>query len=334
MLETAWKMKKAAVSSIMIAAILLAVAVIAQAQQPKKVYRIGFLHSGSPSSVAKYRDACLQALSGLGYIEGKNISFEYRYAEGKLDRLPELATELAGLKVDVIVTGGPAALAAKNASKTTPIVITDIGDPVGVGLVASLAHPGGNVTGLSTLAKEITGKQLELLKEVLSTVSLVAVLWDPTNPSNALNLEETKVAAAALRVTLRSVEVRGPDDFDPAFSAIKTQRASALMVLRNPVTITHRTRIMEFAAKSRLPTMYADSEFTDAGGLMSYGSNRLDLWRRAATYVDKILKGSKPADLPVEQPMKFELVINLKTARQIGLTIPPNVLVRADRVIK
>ena len=325
------------VISLALGAMLLALSFPVEAQQAKKVPRIGFLSGRAeptPATPDPTAAAFRQGLRELGYMEGKNILIEYRYAEGKLDRLPDLATELVRLKVDVIMTGGPGASAAKDATKTIPIVITDVGDPVGVGLVASLAHPGGNVTGWSTLAKELSGKQLELFKEAFPKISLVAVLWDPTNPSNALSLGETKVAAAALRVTLQPLEVRGPDDFETAFSAIKRERASALMVLRNPVTITHRTRIMDFAAKSRLPAMYSDSEFTDAGGLMSYGSNRLDLYRRAATYVDKILKGAKPADLPVEQPTKFELVINLKTAKQIGLAIPPNVLARADKVIK
>jgi putative ABC transport system substrate-binding protein len=313
---------------------LLVCGAIAEAQQPGRVPRIGFLGGGSPSSYSARVEAFRQGLKELGYIEGKNITIEYRYADGVVERLPNLAAELVRLKVDVIMTGGPGAEAAKDATKTIPIVITDVADPVGTGLVASLAKPGGNVTGLSSLASELGGKRLELLKEAFPRVSLVAVLWDPTNPNNVLSLGETKVAAGALRVTLQSLEVRGPDDFDPAFSAIKREHATALIVLRNPVTNTHRARILDFAAKSRLPAMYIDNEFTDAGGLMSYGPNRFDLWRRAAIYVDKILKGAKPADLPVEQPTKFEFIINLKTAKQIGLTIPPNVLARADKVIR
>ncbi len=318
----------------LLATVFLTTGSLAEAQQPKKVPRIGYLSPLLPPSESTRSEAFRQGLRELGYVEGKNIFIEYRYAEGKLDRLPDLAAELVGLKVDVIMTGGPGALAAKDATKTIPIVMTDVADPVALGLVASLAHPGGNVTGLSPLAKELSGKQLELLKEAFPRVSRVAVFLDPTSRSNALSLGEIKVAAGALQVTLQPLEVRGPDDFEPAFSAIKRERAGTLIVLRNAVTFTYRARIVDFTAKSRLPAMYADSEFTDAGGLMSYGSNRADLWRRAATYVDKILKGTKPADLPVEQPMKFELVINLKAAKQIGLTIPPNVLARADKVIK
>jgi putative ABC transport system substrate-binding protein len=274
----------------------------------------------------------------LGYIEGKNIAAEYRFAEGALERLPNYAAELVRLNVDIIVAPGSGARAAKKATNTIPIVIT-YGDPVESGLVASLAHPGGNVTGLSGFVSELGGKQLELLKEAFPKVSRVAVLWwNQTNPSgigqDALLLGEMKVAAGALRVTLQALELRSLDDFEPAFSAIKGERANAVIVLRNPLTTTHRTRIVDFAAKSRLPAMYGDKEFVDAGGLMSYGVNIADLWGRAATYVDKILKGAKPADLPVEQPTKFELIINLKAAKQIGVTIPPNVLARADRVIK
>jgi len=260
---------------------------------------------------------------------------DYRYAEGKPELLSDLAAELVRFKVDVIITfGGPGTLAAKGATKTIPIVITDVSDPVALGLIASLAHPGGNVTGLSPLAKELSGKQLELLMEAFPRVSRVAVFLDQTSRSNALSLEEIKVAAGALQVALQPLQVRGSDDFEPTFSAVKRERAGALIVLRTAGTNTYRARIVDFSAKSRLPAMYADSEFTDAGGLMSYGSNRLDLFRRAATYVDKILKGAKPADLPVEQPKNFEFIINLKAAKQIGVTIPPNVLVRADKVIR
>jgi putative tryptophan/tyrosine transport system substrate-binding protein len=277
-------------------------------------------------------------MKGLGYIEGKNITTEYRFAEGALERLPNLATELARLNVDIIVAPGSGAVAAKKATNTIPIVITN-GDPVGTGLVASLAHPGGNVTGLSAFISELGGKQLELLKEAFPRVSRVAVFWyKQTYPSgigqDKLLLGEMKVAAGALRVKLQLLELRGLDDFEPAFLVIKGERANALIVLRSPLTTTHRATIVDFATKSRLPSMYGDREFVDAGGLMSYGVNIADLWGRAAVYVDKILKGAKPAELPVEQPTKFEFIINLKAARQIGVTIPQSVLYRADEVIK
>jgi putative tryptophan/tyrosine transport system substrate-binding protein len=276
-----------------------------------------------------------QGLRDLGYIEGQNITIEYRYAEGMAERLPNLVAELVQLKVDIIVVGGsPTTQAAMKATKTIPIVMTNVTDPVGIGLVASLAHPGGNVTGLSNLGSDLGGKQLELLKEAFPKVSRVAVLWDSAAPGNVLWLGEMKVAAEALRITLQPVDVHGPSDIEPALSAIKKEHASGLGALRNAVTNNYRARIVDFAAKSRLPAMYPDREFVEVGGLMSYGPNFADLFRRAATYVDKILKGAKPADLPVEQPIKFELVINLKAAKQIGLTIPPNVLARADKVIK
>ena len=307
----------------------------ADAQQTKKVSRIGYLSPSSPSADSARIEAFRLGLRDLGYVQGKNIMIDYRYAEGKPELLSDLAAELVRFKVDVIITfGGPGTLAAKGATKTIPIVITDVSDPVALGLIASLAHPGGNVTGLSPLAKELSGKQLELLMEAFPRVSRVAVFLDQTSRSNALSLEEIKVAAGALQVALQPLQVRGSDDFEPTFSAVKRERAGALIVLRTAGTNTYRARIVDFTAKSRLPAMYADSEFTEAGGLMSYGSNRLDLFRRAATYVDKILKGAKPADLPVEQPKNFEFIINLKAAKQIGLTIPPNVLARADKVIK
>jgi putative ABC transport system substrate-binding protein len=324
-------MKKARVVSILFLVVLLAVAVIAEAQQAK-VPRIAFLAGGSRSSDSLLIETFWQRMKELGYIEGKNIAAEYRFAEGALERLPNFAAELVRLNVDAIVAPGSGAVAAKKATNTIPIVIT-YGDPVGSALVASLAHPGGNVTGLSGFISELGGKQLELLKEAFPKVSRVAVLWWRTGP-NALLLGDMKLAAGALRVTFQPLELRGLDDFEPAFSAIKGKRANALVVLRNPLTATHRTRIVDFAAKSRLPAMYGDREFVDAGGLMSYGVNVPDLWSRAAVYVDKILKGAKPADLPVEQPTKFDFVINLKTAKQIGLTIPPNMLARADKVIK
>ena len=322
----------------LLATLLLGI-VPAAAQQPAKVPRIAFLAGGSRSADSLLIETFWQRMKELGYIEGKNITAEYRFAEGVPERLPNLAAELLRLNVDIIVGPGSGALAAKKVTNTMPIVVTYAGDPVGSGLVASLAHPGGNVTGLSGFVSALGGKQLELLKEAFPRVSRMGVFWvNQTNPSgisqDELLLGEMKVAAGALRVTLQLLELRGLDDFETAFSDIKGKRANALIVLRNPLTATHRTRIVDFAAKSRLPAMYGDREFVEAGGLMSYGVNIADLWGRAATYVDKILKGAKPADLPVEQPIKFEFVINLKTAKQIGLTIPPNVLARADRVIR
>jgi putative ABC transport system substrate-binding protein len=311
--------------------VLLTTAPSAPAQQPAKLPRIAFLAGGSRSADSLLLETFWQRMKELGYIEGKNITAEYRFAEGAPERLPNFAAELVRLNVDAIVAPGSGARAAKKATDTIPIVIT-YGDPVGDGLVASLARPGGNVTGLSGFVSELGGKQLELLKETFPKVSRVAVFW--WTDQNALLLEDMKLAAGALRVTLQPLELRAVDDFEPAFSAIKKDRTNALIALRNTLTATYRTRIVDFAAKSRLPAIYPDGEFVDTGGLMSYGINVPHLWGRAATYVDKILKGAKPADLPVEQPTKFELVINLKTAKQIGLNIPPNVLARADRVIR
>jgi putative ABC transport system substrate-binding protein len=317
---------------VLLVGLALASVHLAEAQQPTKVPRIGFLSGGGDPVET---EAFQQGLRDLGYIEGQNITIEYRSTEGMAERLPNLAAELVQLKVDIIVVGGsPATQAAKNDTKTIPIVMTNVTDPVGIGLVASLAHPGGNVTGLSNVGSDLGGKQLELLKEASPKVSRVAVLSDSAIPGNALWLGAMKVAAPALRITLQPVDVHRPDDFERAFLVIKKEHASALSVLRNGVNIFYRARIVDFAAKSRLPAMYPDREDVEAGGLMSYGPNFADLYRRAATYVDKILKGRKPADLPVEQPTKFEFIINLKAAKQIGLTIPPNVLARADKVIR
>src|SRR5215467_6279944 len=328
-------MKRAAVRCIAVAVMLLAVAGIAEAQQQaKKVPRIGFLGGASASFYAARTNAFRQGLNELGYTEGKNIDIEYRYAEGKFNRLPDLAAELVGLKVDVIVAAPtPSVLAAKKASATTPIVFASVVDPVASGLVASLARPGGNFTGLSLLTPELSGDRLELLIEALHKVSRVAVLRNPGNPSNAVFLEETQAVAGRLGIQLQPLEGRNPDEIEQAFEAATRERARAIVVFDDPVIYSYRTRVVALAAKRRLPAMYGYREFVDDGGLMSYGPNRPDLYRRTATYVDKILKGAKPADLPVEQPMKFELVINLKTAKQIGLTIPPNVLARADKVI-
>ena len=316
----------------LVASIFLASVPIAEAQQTGKVPRmIGFLQGGATD--VSLVDAFRQGLRDLGWVEGQNIIIEYRRAYGKLDQLPALAAELVRLKVDVIFTASAtAALAAKKATSTIPIVLAVSSDPVAAGLVDSLARPGGNVTGLTRFTAELSGKRLELLKEAFPRVSLVAVLWNPETQS--LAFKETQAAAQALGVQLQSLEVRGPNDFEKAFSAITKKRASALMVLGDAVTILQRARILEFAEKSRLPAMYDRPEDVNQGGLMFYGVNEPETFRRAATYIDKILKGRKPADLPVEQPMKFELVINLKTANQLGLTILPWLLFRADKVIK
>jgi putative ABC transport system substrate-binding protein len=279
-----------------------------------------------------------QGLRDLGYVEGSNVAIEFRDAEGKLERLPALAAELAALKVDVIVVGGTvAAVAAKQATKTVPIVFVSAIDPVTDGLVTSLARPGGNVTGLSTLAPELIGKRLEQLKQAVPGVSQVAVLWQPGALGERTErdmLKETEFAAQALRVRLHFVAVRGPDDFDSAFSDMTKARAGALTVLGTTTLINERRRLVDLAAKNRLPAVYGLREYVDAGGLMCYGPNNADMFRRAATYVDKILKGAKPGDLPVEQPTKFELVINLKAAKALGITIPQSVLARADEVIQ
>ena len=321
--------------SFALSVMLIALGVPAKAQQPKKVPRIGFLGGASSSSYAVRIDAFRQGLNELGYIEGKNIVIEYRYAEGKLDRLPALAKELVGLKPDVIVAAPtPSVLAAKKASATIPIVFVSVADPVGSGLVASLARPGENITGLTVLVPELSGKRLELLKEAIPKVTRVAALWNPANPAQKLVWKEMQAAAQELRLQLQSLEVRSGNDFDIAFEAALRERTQALIPSPEPLINTQLKRIVEFAAKNRLPAMYGGPEVVDAGGLMSYAPNYIDQYRRTAIYVDKILKGAKPADLPVQQPMKFEFIINLKAANQIGLTIPPNVLVRADKVIK
>jgi len=308
---------------------------ITDAQQLKKVARIGFLASSSSERVKSRLAAFQQGLRELGYVEEKNVIIEYRSAEGKFERLPEIASELVRLKVDLLVVeGAPAAHATKNATSVIPIVIGNAADPVGTGLVASLARPGGNITGLSDFNLGVVTKRLELLKEIVPSASRVAVLWNPTNPTNPLQLKETQTAAPGLGVTLLSLEAKGADDIERAFSAIRKERPGALIVIGDPMFGTQQKRITQLTIKSRLPAIYGAPESVDAGGLMSYGTNFADLFRRAATYADKILKGTKPADLPVEQPKKFEFIINLKAAKQIGLIIPPNVLARADRVIR
>jgi putative ABC transport system substrate-binding protein len=305
------------------------------AQQPARIPRIGILIAATASSDSARVEAFRQRLHELGYVEGKNIVIEYRYAEGKLERLPDLAAELVGLKVDVIVTGGSvASLTAKKASATIPIVFGSHADPVGTGLVSSLAQPGGNITGLSTMAPDLDGKRLELLKEAFPKIARVAFLWQSGGARGNLTLTDMEGAAKALRVKLLSLEVRSLDDFESAFARAKKERAQALITSTGALIITQRRQVLDFAAKNRLPAMYPDSEWVEAGGLMSYAPSYTDSWRRAADFVDKILKGTKPADIPVEQPMKFELVVNLKTANQLGLKIEPNVLVRAQRVIR
>ena len=315
--------------------LLLAPSFPAQAQQGKKIPRIGYLTASSLSAQSARFDAFRQGLRELGYIEGKNIVIEYRHAEGKQDRLPTLVAELVRLKVDVIVSAGPAPTrSAREATVTIPIVMAQDSDPVREGFVASLARPGGNITGLATLASELSGKRLELLKEIVPRLSRVAVLGDSTFPGNAQALRETELAAGALAVQLQYLDVQGHKDIETAFREASKGRADAVLVPTGPVFNSQRTQIAELAVKNRLPAIFHQSEYVEDGGLMAYGVSSNDLYRRAATYVDKILKGAKPAELPVEQPTKFELVINLKTAKQIGLTIPPNVRARADRVIR
>ena len=321
-----------------VCSLLFALCTSAQAQKPTKTPRIGYLSTTGPSYESARSDAIRLALRELGYIEGQNIAIEYRYAEGKLDRYPELAAELVRLKVDIIlVTGGSAMVrAARNATKTIPIVMAGAApDPVKAGLGESLALPGGNVTGLATLAGELGGKRLELLKEAVPKLARVAVLYDPASPSGALDVKEAlPTAARALGLTIEPWQVRDADGFEKVFAGLKKERPDGLYV--SPVALmgAHQKRTVRFALESRLPSMYSNREAVDAGGLMSYSADLADSYRRVAYYVDKILKGTKPADLPVEQPTKFELVINLKTAKQIGLTIPQSVLYRADKVIR
>ncbi len=321
---------------VVLAIFFLTTVSLAEAQQPKKIAKIGYLFPGTPATTAHLLEAFRQGLRELGYVEGKTFVLELRYGEARVERLPELARELVGLKVDVIVTNTDGAIAAvKRETQTIPIVMGNSTDPVGTGFVASLARPGGNITGLSAISPELSGKRLELLREVVPGLSRVAFLWNPDIRGAVLDYNETESAARSLGLQVQSVEVLRAEDLDRAFSAITKERAQALtMPAANPVGFANRDQIASFAQRNRLPSMFAQSEYVDAGGLMSYGPSTPDMVRRAATYVDKILKGTKPADLPVERPMKFELVINLKTAKQIGLTIPPNVLVRADKVIK
>ena len=307
----------------------------ARAQAPAKVRRIGLLSPFSPSDTALWHQAFRLGLRDLGWVEGKNISIEYRYAEGRSDRLPDLAADLVRLKVDVIVASVTTdALAAQKATKAIPIVMAAGGDPVAIGLVESLARPGGNVTGLSQMTPELGGKRLELLKEMVPKLSRVAVLWNPQSAASTLNWKEIQPPARQLGIQLHSLEVRSPNDFDKAFEDATRARAGALVITARPSDQSNLKRIADLAAKSRLPSIYHFSEFADAGGLVTYGPDRADLFRRAATFVDKILKGAKPGDLPIEQPTKFELVVNMKTAKALGITIPQSVRFRADRVIE
>ena len=324
--------------AVLTGAMLFALCSSAAAQQPKKIPRLGYLSNGDPATESTRAEAFRRALRDLGYVEGQNIAIEYRYAEGKRDRFPELAAELVRLKVDIIVvTGGDRVIrAAKNATKTIPIVMTGAGiDPVDAGLVESLARPGGNVTGVTNLTGELGGKRLELFKEAVPKVARVAVLHDPGTAASVHQVKEVLPAAArALGLTIKPWEVQGTDGFERVFAALTKERPDGLYVSLGPLMLANGNRIAGFALKSRLPSIYVRREFVDAGGLMSYGADLADSYRRVAYFVDRILKGAKPADLPVEQPTKFEFVINLKAAKQIGLTIPPNVLARADRVIK
>jgi ABC-type uncharacterized transport system substrate-binding protein len=307
--------------------------VSSEAQQPRKVPRIGFVAGTEGPSVRAFQ----RGLRDLGYIEGKNILFEYRYAEGNLDRIPTLVNELVQLRVDVLVVTTLVGIrSAKQATKTIPIVMVTTQDPVATEIIDSLARPGGNITGVTTLTRDLNGKRLELLKETIAGISRVGVLWDTNaGPGPAIAFKEYEAAARALKIPLQSLEVRGPNpDLDDAFQAANKGHISSMITMNNIVLTRYQKRVAELAIKNRIPSMNESSDYVEAGGLMSYSANNVDQYIRAATYVDKVLKGAKPADLPVEQPTKFELVINLKTAKQIGLTMPPNVLARADRVIR
>ena len=319
----------------LLTAVLLIAIPFAPAQQPAKIPRIAYLAATARSTNPDRFEAFRRGLRELGYVEGKNIIIEWRFADGKADRLRALAAELVRLKVDVIVSGGSTATRpAKSATSTIPIVMAQDNDPIANGFVVSLARPGGNITGLATLRSEVSGKRLELLKEIVPKLSRVAVLGSSTNPGNVESLKEVELAAAALGVQLQVVDVKGPRDLDSGFEQAAKGRADAALVLAGPVFNVQRSQVVELAVKNRLRAIYDRRDFPELGGLMSYGTNVVELDHRAATYVDKILKGAKPAELPVEQPIKFEFVINLKAAKQVGLVIPPNVLARADRVIK
>jgi len=333
--RTRCELKKVGWSSILVAALVLALGAMAQAQQTAKVPRVGFLTAGSPSTIAARIEALRQGLRELGYIEDKNVVIEWRFAEGKLERLADLVVELVRLNVDVILSAGAAVTGpAKDATRTIPIVMAQDTDPVGNGFVASLARPGGNITGLSSYSAELNGKRLELLKEIVPKLSRLALVGQSTYPGNAQALKETELAAEALKVKLQYLDVLDPKDIETSFREASKRRADGVLVLQSAVLNSQRKQTVDLATKSRLPTIYYAPEFLEIGGLMSYATSINDLYRRSATYVDKILKGAKPAELPVEQPKKFEFIVNLKAAKQIGLTIPPNVLARADKVIR
>jgi len=316
---------------------LLAAPLAGEAQPAGKVPRVGYLNPGSPSDPLRQRrlEAFRQGLRELGYVEGQNLAIESRWAEGKYDRYPALAADLVRSKVDVIVAvSGAATQAAQQATRTIPIVMSLVNDPVGSGLIPSLARPGGNVTGTSVIGPDLVGKQLEVLKEMVPEISRVALIRNPTNPAGAHLLREAEAAARALGVRLQTLEARNPQEIDSAFAAMTRERAGALLILADAIFTNQRRQIAELAMKKRLPSISFVPEYAEAGGLMVYSTNFLDLERRAATFVDKILKGAKPADLPVIEPTKYELVINLKTAKALGLTIPPSLLQRADQVIE
>jgi putative ABC transport system substrate-binding protein len=326
---------KKKIAVLFLCAVLFSLCASAYAQQPKKVPRVGYLSGATFENDKPLVAALRHGLRELGYTEGKDIIIEERYAAGRSDKLAEAATELINLKVDIFVVYGMVAVQAlKNITNTIPIVMANAVDPVGAGLVASLARPGGNITGLSDYHFATITKRLELLKEVVPSASRVSVMFNPANPSNPLQVKDLQKVAPSLKVSLAPVEAQAPGDIDHAFNALKKDRPSALLLIGDTLLSANQKRIAEFALVNRIPAGYTLRQFVEAGGLMSYGTNFADMWRRAATYVDKILKGAKPADLPIEQPMKFELIINLKTAKQIGLTIPPNVLARADKVIR
>ena len=315
--------------------LLLASGQIAEAQQARKVPRIGYVFATTSTETSDIVKSIREGFHDLGYVEGQSVTLEIRWAEGKVERLPAIVDQLVHAKVDVLVVATtPGALAARNGTNTIPVVIVAVGDPVGSGLVASLARPGGNLTGLSLLNPELHGKRLELLKETLPKISRVATLINPGNPVHAEFLKETQAAAQRLALRVQAVELRGPEDFANGFAAAASGHAGAIVAFDDPLTLGYPTKIVGLASKYQLPAIYGFKEFPEVGGLMSYGANRRELYQRTTIFVDKILKGAKPADLPIEQPKKFELIINLKSAKQIGLTIPPNVLARADRVIK
>src|SRR5215831_5196363 len=317
----------------LVAAALLPTASFAEAQQPKKISKIGWIVTGSGSATGL--ESFRREILALGYVEGKNIAFESRYADNKLELLPTLAEELVRREVDVILTGTlSGALAAKNATRTIPIVFVISADPVAAGLVDSLARPGGNITGVTNMSAVLAGKRLELLKETVPKLSRVAVLWNPQDPSPAQQWKESQLAARELGLQLHSMEVSSADKFEGAFKEATKAGSGALAVTRGPLAASNQKQIADLAAKNRLPAIYGRGDYVESGGLMSYSTNDADQFKRAAVFVDKILKGAKPADLPVEQPTKFEFIINLKAAKPIGLTIPPNVLARADKVIK